>query len=86
MSICKHKSNDGLCLLQSEPLYTEPCHDGPCTDYQPLTNADRIRAMTDEELYEFICDKSTCYRCGYASTSGCGLLDWLKQEADDELV
>ena len=54
---------------------------------KPLTNADRIRAMTDEELARHFSfrwcppdrhctalDKITCYDCW---------LDWLKQEVKD---
>ena len=38
-----------------------------------MTNADRIRAYTDEELAEFLEDH--CYQYGW--------LDWLKQEVKD---
>lgn len=54
---------------------------------KPLTNADRIRAMTDEELARHFSfrwcppdrhctalDKITCYDCWF---------DWLKQEVKD---
>lgn len=63
---------------------------------QPKTNADRIRAMTDEELAEFI----TPVKCVDCRLLDCGVeeemlngkrrtcqervLDWLKQEAKDE--
>lgn len=53
-----------------------------------MTNADKIRAMSDEELagliskggcrpdYEFVCKKYLdCEKCW---------LDWLKQEAEEE--
>lgn len=91
MSICKHINKDGICLLHSEPLYKEPCHEGPCTDYNPITNADRIRAMTDEELAELMMFNCECF-CT-AEKSGCmendrtckqAWLEWLKQEVDDE--
>ena len=50
-----------------------------CRDYQmrPITNADLIRSMTDEELAEWLakndpeCDPPEWW------------LDWLKQEADE---
>ena len=55
----------------------------------PITNADRIRAMTDEELAKYIC--KTQYREGDVCppTHNCAVdkscencwLDWLKQEA-----
>lgn len=52
------------------------------------TNADRIRAMTDEELATYIaklckpegaCSPS-CRGCGYVRTCDDAWLDWLKQE------
>ena len=51
-----------------------------------MTNADKIRAMTDEELAyvvmcqygqcpdRFTCEEAYCFRCS---------LDWLKQEVSD---
>ena len=60
-----------------------PC--GGCTwesewERKPVTNADRIRSMTDEELAETImkqcaeraCPLTDCFKCW---------IDWLKQEA-----
>lgn len=57
------------------------------------TNADRIRAMTDDELAEFLELDRDCYRCilkcqGHdgrpVSRGSCKLkvLDWLRQEAE----
>lgn len=54
---------------------------------KPMTNGDRIRAMTDEELAEFILDKrenGTCFnnKCYYYDPNkGCDdcTLEWLKQ-------
>ena len=66
----------------------------PYLDYpkphKPTTNADRIRAMTDEELAEWIeqleSPKCPCddwfYRCEKWNCNGCWL-NWLKQEASD---
>ena len=56
---------------------------------KPKTNADRFRAMSDEELAKFFdtelflspwCDMS----CGYVEEAPCRqcMLKWLKQEAD----
>ena len=80
MSVCKY-INDGICLLHSEPLYKEPCHEGPCPDHQSLTNADRIRAMTDEELAEFI-NKHDCHTNLYGYDPEEAILVWLKKEAE----
>ena len=57
------------------------------TKPKPMTNGDRIRSMTDEELAEFILDKrenGTCFnnKCYYYDPNkGCDdcTLEWLKQ-------
>ena len=58
------------------------------------TNADRIRAMSDEELTDaWIRDNTICHRCAYWGECECdefvtnekcreGILEWLKQPAD----
>ena len=49
-----------------------------------VTNADRIRAMTDEELAGWI-SKLECEiteDCAFKNCKDC-ILNWLKQEADD---
>ena len=53
------------------------------------TNADKIRAMSNEELAEFFARKSPCnYYCNYVGKScngvSCkqGILEWLKSEAE----
>lgn len=52
----------------------------------PITNADRIRGMSDEELAELIANYAGCAHCpGYhvQCDNRCkeNWLDWLKQEA-----
>ena len=54
-----------------------------CTEYRPVTNADRIRVMTDEELAEWI-HKHDCHTNLYGDVSKEAVLDWLKQEAKPE--
>ena len=60
---------------------------------KPITNADRIRAMTDEELAEFIRDVShecqdsysgICFRCKYPWCSSNDTEKWLKQPVEVE--
>lgn len=65
-----------------------------CEECKPMTNGDKIRAMTDEELAEFFCQISQC--CGNdASCSMCPIYDgcaqnvmcverWLKQEVRED--
>lgn len=48
---------------------------------KPITNADRIRAMADEELARFIRDQIIDRNIGIPSETW---LDWLKQEAKDD--
>lgn len=68
--------------------------DMSCKRYaKPITNADRIRAMTDEELAEFIeyltsgCDYMSpkCYASEFCTYGVChrAWLDWLKQSAEE---
>jgi hypothetical protein len=45
----------------------------------PITNADHIRSMTDEELQRFLCSKMGCNWCDWASARGCLMEEWLKQ-------
>ena len=55
------------------------------------TNADRIRAMTDEELVQFIrkpfCDRRTHEECtrSYCGVCDCCILDWLKEPAKGDV-
>ena len=51
---------------------------------KPMTNADRIRAMSDEELREFLCSNTQCRVCKFEGWCGCDLLKWLQQPAEVE--
>lgn len=69
----------------------------PCCDcanmymdkYEPITNADRVRNMSDEELLDFICSIET-YEEGSVKTIGNGVSmhtvtevrEWLQSEAE----
>ncbi|MBO5970725.1 MAG: hypothetical protein J6S14_19805 [Clostridia bacterium] len=72
----------------------EPCKPtqpecGECEFGKPQTNADRIRAMTDEELAKFIASQRTdCYHCPVMEcVDACKVswLNWLKSPADKEV-
>ena len=67
-----------------------------CKDFErkpKLTNADRIRQMTDEELAKFMClvkDK-LCFGCSFSHVDECeGITceearkQWLKQEVNED--
>jgi hypothetical protein len=90
------------CIFVDEPIDKDPCqecnraflaqHIKPnfVSKRKPKTNADRIRAMTDEELAEFFQNTTFCDSC-FINKNECGTesysciqrwLDWLKQEAE----
>ena len=57
---------------------------------RPMTNADQIRAMSDEELADFInnhsiCNIRTSYECKISYCGICSqcVLDWLQQPAEE---
>ena len=51
--------------------------------YKPLTNADRVRAMSDEELAAWAINEAP--KIGFRYTSSeTGLLKWLKQLAEED--
>ena len=66
-----------------------------CTAYVPvITNADRIRFMSDEELSKFINDSIACEHCIYDGRCDefdnyqkCmeGVLKWLRQPVEGDL-
>lgn len=53
-----------------------------------MSNADKIRSMTMEQLSEFICKISNCENCKFCSTDGCreNREEWLESESDDQMV
>lgn len=81
--------DNGKCKKFSDEKYTSWCAEEACGDKTP-SNADRIRAMTDEELAEFIpywsytnackCGKhyddcnNECEKC---------VAEWLQQPAEE---
>lgn len=81
--MCVYRTEDGLCKKHSTEVVTSYCVDGPCPD-EVLTNADRIRAMSDEELLEFLKKTVTnAYMCKLMRTEPMFLtLDWLRQPAE----
>ncbi len=51
-----------------------------------MTNADKIRQMSDEELVELLCSLCRCQDCiaiEYCYTGHTGFVDWLRKEAND---
>lgn len=73
---CMYCTEDGYCKKYSDEEVVSWCIQGPCKDEKP-SNADRIRAMTDEELAELLEGE-------YGNMLPNTALNWLKQEVDDE--
>ena len=88
---CIYFEKDGRCRKFSDDTAVSYCVMGPCPE-QTLSNADRIRAMSDEELAKFIANPCQCavepecdgYReCGNDSCLK-HLLEWLQQPAEED--
>lgn len=71
------------CKKFEEPGYTSWCVMGPCSHETP-SNADRVRAMSDEELAEYIAgiiDDANSGSVIYSNRTE-EWLEWLKQPAE----
>ena len=77
---CVHYSN-GRCKKKSDEVNTAWCFEGICDVREP-SNADLIRAMSDEGLSDLLCLNTNCESCRWCSPQGCILDEWLKQTAD----
>lgn len=55
-----------------------------CVDCVHMTNADLIRAMSDDELKKFICSMLKCKYCQFELWGRCELLKWLQQPAEND--
>ena len=81
---CKFE-HGGDCCNSGSPQYLSKCKPDVCGSAVPMTNADCIRGMSDEELAEFICGSTYCQdcpHCGECDNNG-GLLNWLQQPAEE---
>lgn len=80
------------CVFEKTEANCRGCFEGSHYKPKPITNADRIRAMTDEELADFLwsigsnpvtgnyyLNGKLLFFCG----NGNGWLDWLRQEVED---
>ena len=64
----------GICFNCYSKHFNNDCF--PCEDADPMTNADRIRAMSDEELAEFLID--------LADDGNLRIREWLQQPAEED--
>ena len=76
--------------LRSEPFKWCVCTDdspvldmeSDCDYYAPMTNADRIRNMNDEELADFIINFDNLFGDEYEGEQSC--LSWLQKESEEQ--
>ena len=91
---CKYEGTgiwNGRCTGTKE---VDPCPGyDKCKQYKPnyMTNADRIRSMTDDELndmfheiYNAGVDDASSYEWGHRKNSFTWTMDWLQQPAKGE--
>lgn len=82
------------CRYAAESIDGEHCRNcarNATDNFRPMTNADRIRNMTDEDLANFLCNISSagddqCSAC--VATDKCrtghnGMIDWLRSAAEE---
>lgn len=75
-----------ICINGKLPSYSASCVECGLLrkNYKPMTNADRIRGMTDEELAHFIAGQCGWY-CDFKDTEEEDypkILDWLKSQVE----
>lgn len=74
MSVCKHRVMD-MCKKDDRPcIFSPDCFEPE--EEKHMTNADHIRAMTDEELAEFLID--------LADDGNLKIREWLQKPAEED--
>ena len=82
-------------MILQRCTHPHPCYDdgkchykGECSHKAPLTNADRIRSMTDEELVNVVpCPLGfSMFRCPIERQCGPCKREWLKQPVEEETL
>ena len=77
MTNCKYITKNGRCGLKGSYAYRHGCFgEDMCRCREPMTNADRIRAMTDEELAEFLID--------LADDGNMKIREWLQMPVEED--
>ena len=88
MAKCKYETSNGRCGLKGSYAYRYKCFTTDlCKCHEPITNADRIRAMTDEELADLLTNCSNNYGYGWVTEAGKAIcyennIKWLKHPAE----
>ena len=91
MTNCKYITRNGRCGLKGCYAYRHKCFtEDMCKCHEPLTNADRIRAMSDEELCNWLFQRDCTNIAAFLEYGGMGvmnavqLLEWLQNPAEGE--
>lgn len=79
MNGCIYRTRSDLCMKFTTDESISFCVGKKCPDRKE-SNADRIRAMTDEELAKFISGKARGFGEEYEGYMSA--LDWLKEECE----
>ena len=74
--------SDGMCKKFSDDKVTSFCVEGPCGDQMP-SNADKIRAMSDEEITEFVCRNGINTLCDIICGGECNAIASFKKSGDE---
>lgn len=80
-----------VCINGKLPPYSATCTECGLSrkNFKTISNADRVRSMTDEELLAFLNERNACLRPYLRTETECRKydkcekcwLDWLKREA-----
>lgn len=85
---CIYFEKDGKCRKFSDDTYISYCVMGPCPE-QKLSNADRIRAMSDEELASEMNQRSIPTICDIVCQGDCkaiAALNKTRGEVCEEII
>lgn len=97
--MCKFEHDEDCCNCGS-PQYMCKCKPNICGSVVPMTNADRLRAMSDEELANEMRNRSISTICDIVCQGGCEaiatlnktgnevcreiIMKWLRQPAEED--
>ena len=71
--MCIYKTNDGKCKKFSDDKTLSYCVNAPC-EYEKLSNYDRIRNMSIDEMVELLTIETWCQTCVLCETD-CPVLE-----------
>ena len=81
---CKYETSNGRCGLKGCYAYRHKCYtEDMCKCHEPQTNADRIRAMSDEEISEFVCRNGINTLCDIICGGECNAIASFKKSGDE---